>query len=284
MSRSSTDVSNRAVDRATGLAKRLANWMLWPGSSLWLTDALELALHWTLKVQAVRYYWLAPGRPNFPHSRAAYFTAYRDRNLAPLIRGFYTRQALAPGGRVLTIGCGDGFNDYFFLSRIAGHIDAVDVQPDAIRVARRYHGASNLRFHALDAVRDRFPHDAYDLVVMDGCIAHFPGEAMDPLLGRIAACLRADGFYVGSEVMESPDRMTHDHLQAFPDTAAMERLLAGHFPVVQVWQEDGPRYSQVFWRCANSRAAFDRMEERRRDTLARLHRGEAQPGPRSAQR
>jgi len=252
--------------------KQLANWTLWPGSSLWLTDALEASLYWMLKVQALRYYWLGAGRPNFPHSRAAYFTAYRDRNVASLIRGFYTRQVLAPGARVLTIGCGDGFNDYFFLSRIAGHIDAVDVQPEAIRIARRYHRARNVHFHTLNAAQECFPRPEYDLVVMDGCIAHFPAEAMDPLLRRIAACQPPHGFYVGSEVMESPERMTHDHLQAFPEPAAMEALLARYFPVVQVWQEDGPRFSQVFWRCAGSREAFDRLEARRRDTLAQLHR------------
>lgn len=247
----------------TSAVRRAASSLLAPLSNRWLTRSLEVGLQASLAVQAFRYYRLGAKRPNNPLSKASFYASYPNRDPSVLFRGFYTRQVVRPGARVLTIGCGDGFNDYLFLSRIAGSVDAVDIQRSAIASAKSAHRAATLHYHTLDVTREAFPKDSYDVVVMDGCIAHFAAEAMDPLLGRIAAALTDDGFYVGSEVMESPNKLTHDHLQAFPSTEYMKAFLERWFPIVTVWRDDTLRFPQVFWRCAKTAEAFRALERRR---------------------
>jgi SAM-dependent methyltransferase len=255
------------ITRAVKSSLRVA---AWPLSNHWLTRTLERALYYNLKLQSVSYYWLSASRPHFPNSRESFYTAYLDRDPFRLIRGFHTRRVIPAGGKVLTIGCGDGFNDYFFLSTRAGHIDAVDVEPEAIHTARRIHRAPNIHYHNLNAVQDPFPGSNYDVVVMDGCVAHFRPEDLRLLMGKIDAVTHEKSLFIGSEVMESEDQMTHDHFIAFPTTAAMETFLSEHWPKVHVWREDGPRYSQAFFRCAKSDLGFQRLEQDTSDNLRRV--------------
>lgn len=261
--------ANDTPSYITRLVKSSLRAATWPLANPWLTRTLERALYLNLKLQSVSYYWLASNRPHFPNSKEAFYTAYLDREPFRLIRGFHTSRVIPPGGKVLTIGCGDGFNDYFFSSTRASHVDAIDVEAEAIRVARRIHRARNIRFHNLDAVRDPFPDTGYDVVVMDGCVAHFRPEDLRTMMGKIAAVTHERSLFIGSEIMEPEDNLTHDHFIAFPTTGAMESFLGEFWSKVRVWREDGPRYSQVFFRCAKSDLAFQRLEQDKDDNLRR---------------
>lgn len=232
---------------------------LWPMGNTFVAQGLELSLYASLKVQALRYYHLGARRPNCPHSKDAYYTAYRDRDTFRLMRGFYTLQAIPAGGRVLNIGCGEGFYDWMFYSSRASHIDAVDITPDTIRTAERFHRAPTVHFHCLDAVVEPFPSDGYDVVAMDGCIAHFRPEGAATLLAKIRDAMSDRSLYVGSERLERPEQRSHDHFQAWPTARHMQTYLEQWFPYVQTWQEDLGGATDVFFRCARSPVAFERF-------------------------
>ena len=72
-----------------------------------------------------------------------------------------TREHLQPRSTVLEIGCGTG-SLALEMSRHAGHIHAIDVSPEMIRIAERKkadQGVTNVTFHAgtLEAVLPRIP-------------------------------------------------------------------------------------------------------------------------------
>jgi SAM-dependent methyltransferase len=235
---------------------------LWPISNQWVTRGLHTLSHYAAKVQTIRYHYLSGSRlQNQPLSPAIYTMAYRDRYSPWFTRGAYNRQVIPPGGSVLTIGCGDGFYDYFFYSTLASSVDAVDIVPSAIARARQLHSAPNITYHLMDAVSSPLPRERYDVIVMDSCIAHFSESALETLLPRLVAAMGDTSMYVGSEVMETHDNRTHDHQLAFPTTEAMRTFLERFFPEVQVWKEEEPRYSRVFFRCAKSEEAFRRLEQ-----------------------
>lgn len=268
---------HRAARAALRSGKTLLRSALWPVGNNALTFALERLLYGAFKVQAIRYYWLSSeaGRPHFPHSRASFYTSYLDRTAAQtLLRGFYARQAVRPGGTVLNIGCGDGFTDYYFLSDVAASIDAIDVEPVAIATAKRYHGVANVQFHRLDPVAAPFPRATYDTILMDVCIAHFPPAALERLLAKIAAALGDESIYAGSEILETEDARSHDHLQSWATLADMERFLKRFFPYVNVWQERTRSWQTlVHFRCAKTLRAFDRVDDAVENNLRRVRAG-----------
>lgn len=89
------------------------------------------------------------------------------------------------------------------------------------------------------------------------------------LASKIAAVTHERSLFIGSEIMEPEDNLTHDHFIAFPTTGAMESFLGEFWSKVRVWREDGPRYSQVFFRCAKSDLALQRLEQDKDDNLRR---------------
>lgn len=177
----------------------------------------------------------------------------------PYTRGFLSAEVLRKGDRLLDIGCGDGFFDRGFFSYRCSSIDAVDIEPDAIRQARRLNPAPNIAYHVLDAVREPFPGEEYDVVVWDGALGHFSPETTDQMLQKIRASLAPDGVFVGSE---SLGRHGHDHLQFFDSLEELGEILRKHFPSVRAraltWGKPELLLHEAFWRCAFSDERLDR--------------------------
>jgi hypothetical protein len=81
---------------------------------------------------------------------------------------------------------------------------------------------------------------------------------------KIKNALSPTGVFCGSESLGEEGS---DHLQFFSSTEDLGRLLAGHFPVVQVYSSEYPLPSgyarrEAFWRCAESAAALAHLQWR----------------------
>lgn len=126
-------------------------------------------------------------------------------------RGFHAAEVIR--GKILDIGCGDGFFDRWFFSDRCDHVDGVDIEPLAIQMARNLHAAPNIAYHLMDATKE-FPGESYDVVVWDGAIGHFARGDADVMLGRIAEVLVPGGTFVGSESLGTEGS---DHLQFFTE-------------------------------------------------------------------
>jgi ubiquinone/menaquinone biosynthesis C-methylase UbiE len=155
------------------------------------------------------------------------------------------------GCRILDIGCGDGFFDYLFYSGVAGHIDALDIEPSAISLARKYHRTSNITYYVADCVRQDFPNLTYDVVVFDGAVAHFNESDISTIMSKIQRSLAGRGFLVGSEELVSAEEKSWDHFLAFPEPDDLRHFLEAFFPYVLV-KEIPPmrgRYREAYFRC-----------------------------------
>ncbi len=165
-----------------------------------------------------------------------------------LARGFFTASVLADGDRMLDIGCGDGFYAARFYTR--AEVDAIDIDPDAIRDAERFHPGP--RYYLRDAVAEPFPNPPYDVIAWDGALGHFAPDTTDRMLAKIAEALGPGGVFVGSESLGHLDDA--DHLQFFPDLNSLATRLSTHFPMVQTRELEyavgSTRRREGFWRCA----------------------------------
>ena len=174
-------------------------------------------------------------------------------------RGYLAGELVRPGDRVLDIGCGDGFFARRFLAARGADVDAIDIEPDAIRHAQVHNADPQVRYVLGDAVAEPFPARRYDVVVWDGALGHFPRETTEAMLAKIVAVLGEDGVFAGSE---SLGHEGHDHLQFFPSTDALVEVLRPSFRYVDVRTleytlPDGRVRREAYWRCAQEPARLD---------------------------
>ncbi len=186
------------------------------------------------------------GNHRFSLSR---WSALRDPTF--LERGAYAHQIMRPGCRVLDLCCGDGFYTHHFYSHTASHVDAVDIDPQALATAKRHHQADNVSYHRLDIVADSFPRSHYDVVCWDGALAHFDPGQVDGLLTRIADAIGSDGVMCGSEEIEYADELSWDHKTALESPQKLRAILKRHFECVVLFERSDSQQT-VYFRCAHN--------------------------------
>ena len=185
---------------------------------------------------------------------AAEFGFGRLGSVGSFYRAFHSMELIRPGDAVLDIGCGDGFAAARFFSQDAKRVDALDIDPEAIAVARSENPAPNVTYHQSDAVQLPLPEPPYDVVVWDGAIGHFPADLTQSVLQKVREALAPNGVFTGSESLGS-DEGKYDHLQFFSDIQDVANLLGSVFPMVQVRERsyplhDGSRRREAYFRCA----------------------------------
>lgn len=129
------------------------------------------------------------------------FISYR------IYRNGYTLRALSnikPGMRVLDLGC---YNGWFSLelARSGAIVDAHDIAPDAIAIARSYYKkckakekfSGQITYHVTDLNTATFPKEAYDVVVFRG-ILHHVGN-LDGLIPAVSRALKPGGLVVADD-------------------------------------------------------------------------------------
>jgi SAM-dependent methyltransferase len=233
---------------------------------LWGGRIREKLLVWFLRQhyqsQFRRLWQLNKTKPHFSYHRLGWFlfgfgSKHNEVHPYHLFRAFYAAEVLRPTDIVLDIGCGDGFFTKHFLASQCAQVDAIDIDPAAIRIATQNNQRSNVRYHLADATREPFPRPTYDVIVWNGAIGHFSANTAEIVLDKIRAALTADGLFVGSE---SLGREGSDHLQLFETAADLGALLQRQF--ANVWTKT-LRYrvfntqfvrNEAYWRCANSTA------------------------------
>lgn len=231
---------------------------------LWGGRMREKLLVWLLrhhyKSQFRRLWQLNKTKPHFSYHRLAWFLFGFGANrneMHPyhLFRAFYTAEALQPTDVVLDIGCGDGFFTNHFLSAQCAEVDAIDIDPVAIREAKRHNAKTNITYRLCDAVKEPFPRKTYDVIVWNGALGHFTTADAKIVLEKITTALSSNGIFAGSE---SLGREGSDHLQIFETTNDLTEFFRPHFAEVWTKALRYPVYNTTFirneayWRCSNS--------------------------------
>jgi SAM-dependent methyltransferase len=211
-----------------------------------------------------RRQWVwSPGPPHFEDHRIEVFRiAFGRLPVGPqlLYRGVFSSEVIQEGDRLLEIGCGDGFFTTRFFASRCSRIDAIDIEPDAIRMATKVNGSPNVRFFLQDAVRQPFPGSNYDVVVWDGALGHFRADETRELLGKVYGALGQGGVFVGSE---SLGHEGEDHLQFFESTEDLAALFKQYWKHVQLRSvsyhigQGGFLRTEAYWRCGRDRQRLD---------------------------
>jgi SAM-dependent methyltransferase len=204
------------------------------------------------------WYW-TKGLPHFSDSRfGAFKFAFDPVPGGALVyyRAFLALDVISQEDSVLDIGCGDGFLTKRFFATRCTHVDAIDIDPDAINAAIIYNSAPNIKYHLTDAVAQQFPAEKYNVIVWNGAIAYFPPEPTTSLLQKISSSLSDDGIFVGAESLGRAEG--HDHLQFFETLQDLHRLFSQHFEFVSLRTATyragvGRTFTrrEAYWRCAH---------------------------------
>jgi len=171
----------------------------------------------------------------FDHRIDLYY--HWPHNLFWLERGILPRKYMFPGCTVLDLFCGDGFYSRYFYSTIAGHIDAVDVDPTAIKHAQRWHASPKVDHYELDAVMQEFPRIHYDVIVWFEAIEHLNEGDYTVVLQRIKAAMGENSVLIGSTPIIEEAQLgqgSWQHSNEFTSVEQLRALLSRDFHDVQI--------------------------------------------------
>ena len=103
---------------------------------------------------------------------------------------------LAPGERVLDLGCGAGTDSLVAAQMVGpdGHVTGIDMTPEMLAKARRAAeemGLANVSFVECEAEALPFPDESYDVIVSNGVIDLIPDK--DAVFSEIARVLKPGG-------------------------------------------------------------------------------------------
>jgi ubiquinone/menaquinone biosynthesis C-methylase UbiE len=105
---------------------------------------------------------------------------------------------MAPGGRLLDIGCGEG-RHAIAAARLGFAVTAVDYEPLALSRARRrakVRGVEGIKFRKADVLSLPFRDRTFDVLLDYGCLHHQRKSDWPAYKAEILRILKLRGFYV----------------------------------------------------------------------------------------
>jgi cyclopropane fatty-acyl-phospholipid synthase-like methyltransferase len=140
----------------------------------------------------------------------------------------------------LELCCGSGYYTNLFYSPFASEIVAVDFDPRAIEMARRFHQRPNIRYEVMD-IRETLPIGPFEAVIWDGAIEHFTVEEIDGIMEKIRRAMKPSARLLGytvAEAADAPQLPTHEtHFEGIADLGA---FLKRYFKNVRVFERIHP--------------------------------------------
>lgn len=170
-------------------------------------------------------------------------------------RGIFNLLALKPGGRLLELCCGDGFNAASFYAAKAATITSIDYNCDAIAHARDHHASAGITFLQGD-VRTDIPDEPFDNVIWDSAICLFTPAEVDTAMTMIKTRLGPDGIVSGHIGFE-PDH-TELNVSRYESIEDLEVRLSPFFRNVKIFSTSyGSRFNLYFY-ASDGALPFDR--------------------------
>jgi glycosyltransferase involved in cell wall biosynthesis/2-polyprenyl-3-methyl-5-hydroxy-6-metoxy-1,4-benzoquinol methylase len=170
-----------------------------------------------------------------------------------LERGILASDHIRHGDRVLDLCCGDGTYSGIFFSPKAGLVDAVDINTDAIRVAqKRWSGRRNITFRVLDVLRDPFPHEQYEVVILNAALEYFSVEDGHRLLDKVSKLLSTGrGILFGcTPIWEGERSYGFGQRSLMTSIKELEEFLGKDFKDVVVWKSRDAGRPLYFFKCS----------------------------------
>ncbi|MBI5151389.1 MAG: class I SAM-dependent methyltransferase [Candidatus Pacebacteria bacterium] len=149
-------------------------------------------------------------------------------------------------GEVLDLCCGDGTFSGLFYSTRAKHVDALDIDPEAIQTAKSVYAKPNVSYQVQDVLRGSYPKKFYDTILLFVAIEHFSVEHGRDLLKKIGAHLQNDqSTFIGSTVLfEKRGGHNFEHDNEFLSEKQVKDFLTPYFKEVRLWISSWPKGRQ----------------------------------------
>lgn len=129
--------------------------------------------------------------------------------------------APAPGERILDIGCGDGYYDRQ-MALAGAEVDAIDMRPARVELARRWNPHPRVRFHHMSAEAVAFPDATFDKCVSICVLEHIPND--EAALREASRVLRP-----GGRLVLSCDSLSNPQISDALRARHAERYAVRHF-------------------------------------------------------
>jgi SAM-dependent methyltransferase len=184
--------------------------------------------HFQYKVEG----FLRPSAEWFDHEIDVHWQWVARQRTMFLERGVLNTLAIRPGGQILEICCGDGFNAHRFYAARGAHVLAIDYNDAALRHARRFHARANVEYRGWD-IRKSIPEGPFDNIIWDAAIHHFTRAEVADILASVHRSLRADGVLSGYTVIEPGEDYAYSRLR-FTDPEALAEILGAELAHVAV--------------------------------------------------
>lgn len=176
---------------------------------------------------------------------------------------------LAPGSRVLDVGCGTG-STALWLSRRGFDTSGLDVSSTAIQIARyrAHHAGLPIDLRAASVDQMPFKRGEFDFAIDTGCFHSIPLRLREPYAKEIARVLRPDGRLLLTWIpREVGTALGPPHRPSLAETAS----------VFEQWFV----FVEVHWYASGSREGWKVYRERMgRCTALLVRRRGRQPRPR----
>ena len=154
-------------------------------------------------------------------------------------------------GRILDVGCGQGFESARFLG--AGReVVGIDYSSDAVATAAARYGADGLRVAQMDALELALGPASFDGACSSHLIEHFTDP--EPHVAELARVLKDDGLACVLTPNQPTDFENPFHLHLF-DREALRAILERHFGDVWLGGVDGAPQVKSDFRARRTRAA-----------------------------
>ncbi|HWB10168.1 MAG TPA: class I SAM-dependent methyltransferase [Pirellulales bacterium] len=166
---------------------------------------------------------------------------------------------IAPGQRILDLGCGDGYL-MGLLSRQAKLVTGIDPEPTAVALANeKLQGLGNCSAVLGSCYQIDFPDRSFDVVVLADMIEHLEDD--DRCLRETARVVASDGTVIVTTPRRRPDRpLGRDHVREYTPqelNQVMSRRFA-EVAVVGLWPLGWSRFyrTRLGWRAMKVLARY----------------------------
>lgn len=132
----------------------------------------------------------------FDHYIDLHYGWTRTGNPQAWERGIFNLLALRPGGKLLELCGGDGFNARYFYAAKSAYITSIDINRQAVAHANRLHGSYRIRF-LLGDIRSDIPSGQFDNVVWDSALCLFPPAEAEAILRTLKTRMLPGGVLSG---------------------------------------------------------------------------------------
>ena len=124
---------------------------------------------------------------------------HRDRNQR-VLENELILQDLPKGGRILDVGCGNGYSTRLF-AKHSGYVLGIDYSSSMIdRASKELGGIANLKFQVQDVLKLDLPENDFDVAICQRCLINLTSwEAQQQAIANIARVIKPGGLFFFQE-------------------------------------------------------------------------------------